>query len=74
MHTRKQWLKKGDGNTKFFHATANRRRCENTIGSMEDKCKIFYREEDKRDYFYSCCNVLFAQGSVIGCPQVIRPC
>lgn len=57
---RQHWLKEGDGNTKFFHATANGRRRANTITMVEDGGNIIHREEDKRNYFYSYFKGLFA--------------
>lgn len=42
-----KWLKKGDGNTKYFHWVANGRKMKNTISSLSiqgqlvsDFCKI----------------------------------
>lgn len=57
---RQHWLKEGDGNMKFFHAIANGRRRENTIGTIEDEGKTIQREEDLREYFYSHFKGLFA--------------
>ncbi len=58
--SRQQWLQKGDGNTKFFHATANARRRANAINVIEANSKPYYREEDKRDIFYSLFKELFS--------------
>nr|CAD1835579.1 unnamed protein product [Ananas comosus var. bracteatus] len=53
MRAKQHWLKKGDGNTMFFHAMANGRRRENDIGSIEDSGEILHRGEDIQEYFYS---------------------
>ncbi|OAY66559.1 hypothetical protein ACMD2_10454, partial [Ananas comosus] len=57
---RQQWLREGDGNTKFFHAVANGRRRENSIDGFEDDGRIILREEDKRDYFFRKFSEIFA--------------
>lgn len=38
----------------------NGRTHENAIRTVEDEGKIIYRDEDKRDYFYSHFKALFA--------------
>lgn len=47
-----QWLREGDGNTKFFHSIANGRRRTNWIDSIEDHGVTYRSEESKKSYFY----------------------
>ncbi len=50
---KQQWIKEGDGNTKFFHAIANGRRRANAIHEVVDNGRSITRELDKRLYFYN---------------------
>ncbi len=61
--SRQQWLREGDGNTKFFHAVANGRRRTNNIHVAVDNGRNLVREEEKRDYFYAKFKEIFAPGS-----------
>ncbi len=48
---KKNWLKEGDLNTKFFHAFANGRKWANCIGVLEEDGRVFSREGEKKSYF-----------------------
>ncbi len=58
--SRQHWLKKGDGNIKFFHAMANARRRANAINVVVANGRTLYREEEKRDHLFRYFNELFA--------------
>ncbi len=45
---------------KFFHAIANERRRENTIGSVEDDGKTIFGEGAKREYFFNYIKSIFS--------------
>ncbi len=55
-----QWLREGDGNTKFFHACANSRRPANAISMVSDGGNHIFSEEAKKEYFYKYFHELFA--------------
>lgn len=40
QRSRLQWLKEGDGNTKFFHAVANGRKCRNLIPGLSQDGRL----------------------------------
>ncbi len=50
--SKQHWLKEWDGNSKFFHATANARKRANHIDSIQDDGRTLTRESDKSEYFY----------------------
>lgn len=54
METRakQHWLREGDGNTKFFHSTANGRRNANGIGTIEEYGVVFQTDGEKKNYFF----------------------
>ena len=68
MHTREEvmwkqrsrieWLKHGDRNSKFFHATASQRRQKNRIGGLVDELGVWHDDQESTerlilDYFKS---------------------
>ncbi len=61
---RQQWIKEGDGNTKFFHAVANGRRRANSIHEVVDEGRTLSREDDKLTYFHNKFRDIFAPADV----------
>lgn len=47
MHSRINWLKWGDRNTKFFHATTLQRRQRNRIRVLKDDDNMWVRDEHR---------------------------
>ncbi len=66
---KQHWLKKGDGNTRFFHAMANERARTNHIGVIKDDGTRLDREQDKRNYFYTKFKARFDQASTASDPR-----
>ena len=53
-----EWLKYGDKNSKFFHATASQRRQKNRIGGLVDELGVWHDDQESTerlilDYFKS---------------------
>lgn len=52
-----KWLKEGDGNTKYFHRVANKRKRKNTISSLSIQGQVVYEfwkiKDEATRYFTS---------------------
>lgn len=64
-HAKQHWLQEGNGNTKFFHASANGRRRENAIFTVEDDGRTIYGKEAKREYFFNKFKEAFAPDNTV---------
>ncbi|XP_010481072.1 PREDICTED: uncharacterized protein LOC104759893 [Camelina sativa] len=72
--SRVTWLKEGDRNTKFFHATTKQRRARNRICSIMNKDGALVEMEDGIEYVATqYFQDLFFASSISGVEEVLRP-
>ena len=51
QRSRVEWLRNGDRNTKFFHASASQRRRKNRIDGVMDSKGVWHAEEGEAELF-----------------------
>ena len=73
QRSRVSWLKDGNRNTKFFHASASHRQCINSISRLKDDTSAWVENESSLDtlaqqYFFT----LFTSSQLGSITQVIQ--